>query len=296
MTRILIVDDNPLDRELAAGFVRELNMEVDFAEDGREGLAAVNRNPPDAVLTDLDMPELNGLELVQELKSQHASIPVILMTAKGSEQIAAQALKFGASNYVPKRLLNRDLKPALETVLDVVYARRQRQEVINYMARTESRFLLGYEAGGVSALVSYFQDGLKMMHLCDERGLVRIGTALIEAIANAMEHGNLELDSTLRDDPNSTAFNDLGNRRKCEKPYSDRRVDITATLTRERATYVIKDEGPGFDISKVPDPTDPENMMKSHGRGILLIRTFMTTATYNESGNVLTLTYDKDSN
>ncbi len=292
MPLVLIVDDNPMDRELAAGHIREFQMDVSFAENGRAGLESVRANPPDVVLTDLDMPEMNGLELVRELKAQHAGLPVILMTAKGSETIAGEALRAGASSYVPKRDLNRVLRGALETVLAVAVARRQRRDVFLFMISTQSSFRLGYEPGGVSALISYVQDGLRLMQLCDERGQVRVGTALTEAIVNAIEHGNLELDSKLLDDPMSTAYGDLREQRKSQAPYRDRKVDVTIQLSRERGVFVVRDEGPGFDVSKVPDPTDPANLMRSHGRGILLIRTFMTSATYNATGNELTMTLE----
>ncbi len=51
----------------------------------------------------------------------------------------------------------------------------------------------------------------------------------------------------------------------------------------------MEDEGAGFDPDSLPDPTDPENLMKAHGRGLLLVRTFMDEATHNAKGNALTL-------
>ena len=53
--------------------------------------------------------------------------------------------------------------------------------------------------------------------------------------------------------------------------------------------FVIRDEGPGFDVTTLPDPTDPENLLKPSGRGLLLIRTFMDEATHNATGNEITL-------
>jgi anti-sigma regulatory factor (Ser/Thr protein kinase) len=52
---------------------------------------------------------------------------------------------------------------------------------------------------------------------------------------------------------------------------------------------VITDEGPGFDLSTVPDPGDPENFLKPSGRGLLLVRSFMDEAYHNAKGNVITL-------
>ena len=71
--------------------------------------------------------------------------------------------------------------------------------------------------------------------------------------------------------------------------YRDRRVRVTATFSADEARFVISDEGRGFDVSKLPDPTNPENMARAHGRGVLLIQTFMDAVVYNATGNRVTL-------
>jgi anti-sigma regulatory factor (Ser/Thr protein kinase) len=75
------------------------------------------------------------------------------------------------------------------------------------------------------------------------------------------------------------------------KPYVDRRVSVTSRETPGEAVFVIGDEGPGFDTSQLPDPTDPANLEKRSGRGLLLIRAFMSDVRYNGRGNEVTLTY-----
>jgi anti-sigma regulatory factor (Ser/Thr protein kinase) len=61
------------------------------------------------------------------------------------------------------------------------------------------------------------------------------------------------------------------------------------------ARFVIRDEGPGFDPHKVPDPTDPENLERESGRGLLLMRSFMDSVAYNPTGNEVTLVKFPDS-
>ena len=126
------------------------------------------------------------------------------------------------------------------------------------------------------------------MDFCDKTKLLQIATALTEALANAVDHGNLELDSSLRDSGDNI-WTRLGDERKGQRPYCDRRVYVTYRLTPSQATFVVRDEGPGFDPSTLPDPTDPENLLKPSGRGILLIRTFLDEVRFNESGNQITM-------
>src|SRR5262245_24318377 len=110
MAKILIVDDNAMDRVTAGRLVEKGNgLKPLFAEDGKQALAAIARDAPDLVLTDLLMPDMDGLELVKVVRERHPLVPVILMTNFGSEEIAIQALKKGAASYVPKRNLARDL-------------------------------------------------------------------------------------------------------------------------------------------------------------------------------------------
>ena len=288
MATILVVDDSLMDRHLAGARIAELGSVAVYASNGREALEIIRRDPPDVVLTDLQMPEMDGLELVKQVRSHHSSIPVILMTAYGSEEIAVQALRCGASNYVPKKNLKQDLGEALSSALANVEAARQCRHVRGLLVESESRFVLGYEPGGQQALVGYLQEGLTRLNFCDQIGLYQVCTALTEALANAIDHGNLELDSTMRGSSDE-AYRRLGSERARQAPYCDRRVHVTFRLTPSEAAYVVRDEGPGFDPSTLPDPTDPENLVKPSGRGVMLIGMFMDEVRFNPRGNEITM-------
>ena len=64
-----------------------------------------------------------------------------------------------------------------------------------------------------------------------------------------------------------------------------KQVRVDCTFDEDRVTIVIEDEGPGFDVGSVPDPTSEENLDKPGGRGIMLMRSFMSRVEYNDSGN-----------
>ena len=126
------------------------------------------------------------------------------------------------------------------------------------------------------------------MQLCDATGTIRVGVALQEALLNAIHHGNLELKSELRES-SASVYYELGDQRRTEPPYNGRHVYVTARLSRSEAVYTIRDEGQGFDPALLPDPTNPENIEKCSGRGLLLIRTFMDQVSHNAKGNELTM-------
>ena len=291
MATILVVDDTAVDRFLAGELLEEVSgWRAVYAEDGRQALALLKGAVPDLVLTDLQMPEVNGLELVEAIRRDHAALPVILMTAHGSEEIAATALRKGAASYVPKRNLARDLPSTVTNVLEVSQASRDQRLVLQWLEVAEFRFVLGNNLSHIQKVIASLQDEMGQMEVIDKNGLIRVGTALHEVLANAIEHGNLEVSSELRELPDPSVYSNLAERRRGEAPYRDRRVHLTARLSRREVVFVVRDEGPGFDVSRLPDPTDPANLAKSGGRGLLLVRTFMDDVGFNAAGNEITLT------
>ena len=106
---------------------------------------------------------------------------------------------------------------------------------------------------------------------------------------NAIDHGNLELSSELREDGSGDSYRQIGDERIALEPYASRRVTLRALLTEDEIRYVITDEGRGFDPSTLPDPRDPENLLRPHGRGMMLIQNFMDSVSHNENGTEITM-------
>ena len=156
------------------------------------------------------------------------------------------------------------------------------------LTQTESHFVLDNDPALIPPLVGYLKENVFRMCGADDTGLIRVTMALREALLNAMDHGNLELDSALRENDESS-YHRIGMERRRQKPYSSRRVHVIARETPTEVCYIIRDEGPGFDVSKLPDPLDPANLEKRSGRGLLLMRTFMSEVRHNDSGNEVTL-------
>jgi anti-sigma regulatory factor (Ser/Thr protein kinase) len=137
-------------------------------------------------------------------------------------------------------------------------------------------------------LIGRLQANMRRLKLFDETQETQIGMALREAVANAIEHGNLEVSSQLREDDEQQYHRLLTERRE-QSPYRDRRVFVTAEESRSGVIYSIRDEGPGFNPANLPDPTDPANLEKVSGRGLLLIHAFMDQVHHNPTGNEITM-------
>lgn len=289
MTRILVVDDSAVDRRLAGGLLTKVaGWQVDHAEDGARAIEILRERLHDVIVTDLQMPNINGLELVQHVRREQPLIPVILMTAQGSESIAVEALKQGAASYVPKSQLTDMLVDIVCQVTSLAGERRTKRTLMSQLDCVHYRFVLGNDAAVLTSLVSHIQGIITEMDILGESERLRVGVALEEALLNAAYHGNLEVSSKLREEDHST-FYDLARERTSQEPFARRKIAVDIRIDREGLEYVICDQGPGFDPGTLPDPTDPDNLDRPCGRGVLLMRTFMDEVHYNPQGNQVTM-------
>ncbi len=102
--RLLIVDDEPASRELCHLTLQPLGYELVLCSDAQKALDEIARTPFDLVLTDMVMPGLSGIELLERLKAERSDIPVLLMSGKGSISLAVQAMRLGAEDFIEKPL------------------------------------------------------------------------------------------------------------------------------------------------------------------------------------------------
>jgi CheY-like chemotaxis protein len=289
MTTILVVDDSPIDRQLVGGLLRQdTDWTVEFAADGSIALEQIRKQTPDLVITDMQMPVMNGLELVAAIRKSHTQVPVILMTGKGSEEIAVEALHAGAASYVPKRSLSTMLIETTRRVLSAFQEDRNRTELHKRVGERLETFHIENDVNILLSLSRHLQQMLGDSWGIDRTDRLRSGTAFEEALLNALYHGNLEVSSDLKEIDHA-AFYKVVNERRVSPPWRDRKIHISVRLTLDDVEVKIRDEGPGFDPSKLPDPTDPENLDRPSGRGVMLMRAFMDDVRYNDRGNEVTL-------
>ncbi len=100
--RVLVVDDDATARRLLEARLRSITCEVAMASNGREALAAIQQELPALMLLDLQMPQMGGLELLRALRRDGIDLPVIVITAYGSIEIAVEAMREGAYDFLPK--------------------------------------------------------------------------------------------------------------------------------------------------------------------------------------------------
>ena len=124
--RVLVMDDSLVYRDLIVNHVLKPNgYETLAAADGREGLQVALDQKPDLIITDLRMPGLDGIEVLQGLCDAGHDIPVILMTLHGSEDLVVQAFRLGAKDYVIKPFDVEEMLAAIDRALTEQRLRRE---------------------------------------------------------------------------------------------------------------------------------------------------------------------------
>ena len=120
--RVLCIDDEPGVIELISLILRSQNIQVDGASSGKEGLEAIRRNPPDAVLLDIMMPVMDGWEVYKQMRSDDnlKNIPVIIVTARNSsfEEVIARE-RAGVDDYITKPFVPNQVRESLRRVLNL---------------------------------------------------------------------------------------------------------------------------------------------------------------------------------
>lgn len=141
----------------------------------------------------------------------------------------------------------------------------------------------------ITPVVTMLQEFCERYGSAEKQELVRVGVALEEALVNSVIHGNLEISSALREQDDGS-FEKLIALRQEKSPYRQRRVDVIARCWQGEVSFTITDEGKGFDPAAVADPLDGDFAERLHGRGMLIMRSFMDAIVYNATGNQVTLT------
>ena len=291
MPIILVVDDSKTDRALIGGLLKpHLEWVVQYAENGAEALDMIGSVFPDIVVTDLQMPTMNGIDLCIQSKLEYPHVPIVIVTGQGSEQLAVDALKAGAASYVPKSALQHSLLETVEQVLAISKHEKSKDLIMTFMTSTRYQFNLETDQSLISPTIHYFCNVMESLKLLDKIELRHVSVAIEEALINAMFNGNLELDGTSV----QTARRAMHDGRIAETvlhkmalpPFNQRRVRVGFEVTRKTLEIVVRDEGEGFDWkNQVKLANDNSQLSGAGGRGLTLIHNFMDDVQFNDKGN-----------
>ena len=294
MTKILIVDDSQVERQLAKSLVeKNSQFKAVLAVDGEDALQKIAQSRPALVLTDLLMPNMDGLELLRAIRRDHPALPVVLMTQFGDELTAVKALEAGAASYIPKARQAEYLTSTIERVLEHASADRRRRQLVQCTTEYHCRYVLPNDRRLIRVLVDELQEVLAGMHFANHMDRIRMGEAIEEALLNAMYHGNLEISEAeltkTRAQLDDDLLNQLIDQRLQDPEIAARNILTVAHLTPQEVRIVIRDEGPGFNVQLQDTDQGSDAFEEGRHRGLTLIRSLMDEVHFNHSGNELTM-------
>ncbi len=292
MAKVIAIDDSPDDLRLIADLLsKDETLDVELTDSGTKALQRIRDSRPDLVIVDIDIPDLDGLELLKQIKIHYSDVPVIITTGAGRESVAIQALDSGAATYVAKSQLANSLHDAVREVLAIAESNRIANQLMACTKETHFEFDLESDPALIEPMVQLVLKNLNGFESETQR--VRIGVALEHALINALYRGNLEITpeqmEAAREQRLLGIDADPVAQRRSESPYRDRKIYVAVSISPKMAKLVVRDEGPGFDVARFDSLTVDEASQQPADRGIVLMKNLMDKVVFNEQGNEVTL-------
>jgi two-component system NtrC family sensor kinase len=138
--KVLIIDDSSELRSLLESILPFGGYQAISASSGQDGLDLVAQENPDAILVDLELPDTNGLKVLEELNRRRCDIPTIMMTGYGSEGVAAHALRLGVQGYLIKPFTTEEVLSTIEKALSVGRLHREKEQLATLLDRYSRHF------------------------------------------------------------------------------------------------------------------------------------------------------------
>jgi signal transduction histidine kinase len=156
--RVLVVDDNADMREYLQRLL-EPHMVVETAKDGKQALAQAVRQPPDLILSDMMMPELDGVGLLRALRAEPTTktVPFVLLSARAGDEEVVSGLETGADDYLVKPFSARELLTRVKTHLEMARVRREASDAAKNLSETRAQLVSQLEKQN-EALASAYQE------------------------------------------------------------------------------------------------------------------------------------------
>lgn len=286
--RVLLVEDDITIRLSLRRVMERQGHQVRVAADGRAGVNAWRNDPPDVVISDIQMPHMSGLEMLRIMRQAGFLTPVIILTGSDSWEHVLRAMEAKANHYLRKPVRCSLLEGLLRRIAlesrPLPAETSALQGVVGDGLFFEISNRLDLPRSVAEMLVRRIEERLDPP---DAFGL-RVGLA--ELVMNAMEHGNLEIcgsekAAALVDEGDS--YSQLWQARLADPRLAERRVRIQASELQQGCCWEIRDEGPGFDWQPYLECQDPVEANSLHGRGIFVSRFQFDRLEYRDGGRTV---------
>ena len=285
---LLIADDTAEVLNFLQDFFVKAGHSVFCARDGEEALKILQDEEIDGIFCALTMPKLGGLELLKEVQSANSRRPLVILCPPNDSENALNALQLGACDYLLKAINPLELQRTLDRVVSLQEGFHFSAYAMDHLLQETRTLEIGNDFTGLNRIIAFMTQDLPSYGILNQEQLFRMNMLLKEAIENAIFHGNLELGSEMRRENPELFYKTAAQKRDID-PYKDRKLILQYDISRNSAKYVVRDEGKGFVHADLLDPTDPDNLLRIEGRGLIMIMNFMDEVFWNDRGNEVTM-------
>ena len=290
---ILIVDDEQIIRNvLKRKLEQTTSYTVHTADDGTTALEVFGNEKVDLVISDLLMPQMNGIELLRHLKKSEPSIPVIIITGYGTLDDAIAAIHLGAEDFIKKPFDINEIIETIEKTFRKKAEEADQRQIIKFISFEDIKLEIPTSFDYLNVVINYIFSHLRARWLVGDEDLHDVKVSLYEALMNAFEHGNLEISGEEKVkylEISQQTWKDFLVERMNDPAYKDKKIFVKLMISEEEMVVAVRDEGKGFDYSSRTGDIDPEELFRSSGRGLLLIQSLMDDLSFGESGSEIVM-------
>jgi YesN/AraC family two-component response regulator len=282
--KILIVEDDYGSREFLYSLIKLEGFDVEMAINGEDGLEKHASYNPDLIICDIQMPKMDGLEMLSRLRKEKSDTFFIITTAFGSEDYAIEALRLGANNYLKKPIDKKSLIGLIKKYKSIIDHRLLTKKAEGKIIEKELKIVFETNIEHVSTIVSQLLSEINVSFDDSERTNIELG--LDELITNSIEHGNLGI--TFEEKvyaADSNRIPELYKEKMNNLELAKRKIYIDFKQKDGYCEWIITDEGKGFDWKSIPDPTQGAQLMELNGRGIFITNFLFDEMEYMGIGN-----------
>lgn len=267
--RILVVDDEAGVRETLSEMIKSLGYQVMVAENGVDALDRIKTEKVDLIITDLSMPQMNGLDLIVNSKRISPNIPIAVISAFGNVENTTYALTRGAFSFIAKPFKMSQIKELIRKGKQLRELSLGTYALLEWV-QSQTEMVFPSQSKLFPSAILFAVKECQWRGIEDETRLENVAICLEELLSNAFIHGN--------------------------RKDKDKRIKVRMAFDAKKFVLSVKDEGDGFDgenyLGKIREeqPSIPEK------RGLFIVDLLMDELRFSKKGNEVTaVIYREDS-
>lgn len=281
---LLAEDDAEVCRTLTS-FFEHAGWRYDVVNDGKSGLNAAENHNYDVIITDYQMPELDGLQFLKSLRAVKPHQAFIVLSSACSPDEVLEFMRQGAADLVQKPVNMGSLERAVKRVVSGV--RRRQRELVPFAHVLKQVTVYEFKSSELAEFLPHpaIVERLYQSGRLTEKDRLRLELAFDEALTNSLEHGNLELKSSWKDEIDDTGldlFTRMRRERLADPEYAGRKIVLRTEYEGSTLTIRIIDSGKGFPAAR--KRSRKKDKLECHGRGLSIIDTMMDEVRYARGG------------